>query len=175
MTVPSTRRSLPLLVLSATLLGMAPASAEDGVRFLDPLTDEPIEFEYRPDQEITPAVEKMHATGENAYLGEEQAILDGEATYKKLCQACHMPDGSGRIGPSLIDDQHKYERTGSQKGMFEIVYVGGAGAMQAFGRRIDQDEILKVLAYVETLKQARKAGSGAGRARARAVSGSRPD
>jgi cytochrome c-L len=46
---------------------------------------------------------------------------------------------------------HKYPRTDTQKGKFEIVYAGGAGAMQAFGRRIDQDQILKVLAYVETL------------------------
>ena len=153
MTLPSTRRPTFALAAAAILLGASPAIPDDGVQFLDPLTDEPIAFEYRPDQEITPAVEQMHATGENAYLGEEQAILDGEATYKKLCQACHMPDGSGRIGPSLIDDQHKYERTGSQKGQFEIVYAGGAGAMQAFGRRIDQDEILKVLAYVEALKE----------------------
>ena len=146
-----TRPPLPALLLGAVLLAGVAAHARAEVEFLDPLTNEPLEFAYRPDQEITPAVEQMHATGENAYLGEEQAILDGEATYKKLCQPCHMPDGSGRIGPSLIDDQHKYERTDTQKGQFEIVYAGGAGAMQAFGRRIDQDEILKVLAYVEAL------------------------
>lgn len=154
MTAPPTCRPLRVLALGALLLGAVPAGAEDGVEFLDPLTDEPIEFGYRPDQEITEAVEHMHARGENAYLGDEQAVAEGEAIYKRLCQACHMPDGSGRIGPSLVDEKHKYERTGTQKGQFEIVYAGGAGAMQAFGRRIDQDEILKVLAYTDALKNA---------------------
>jgi cytochrome c-L len=38
--------------------------------------------------------------------------------------------------------------------MFEIIYAGGAGAMQAFGRRLGQDEILKVMAYVSALAAA---------------------
>lgn len=148
-----TRHPLPALLLGAVLLAGLVAHARDDVEFLDPLSNEPLSFDHRPDQEITQAVETMHQTGENPYLGDEQAIAAGEDLYKRLCQACHMPDGSGRIGPSLVDDNHKYERTDTQKGQFEIVYAGGAGAMQAFGRRIDQDQILKVLAYVEALKE----------------------
>ncbi len=132
-------------------LAAGPALAGE-ITFRHALDNEPLEFEYRPDQEITPAVE-FHETGENPYIGDEEAVAEGEDLYAKYCQACHMPDGTGRIGPNLVDDKWKYERADTQVGRFEIVYAGAAGAMQAFGRRIDQDAILKVLAYVETLRE----------------------
>ncbi len=114
--------------------------------------DKPIKFEFRPDQEITPAVEKFHQTGTNPYAGDEQAIAEGKKTYAKLCQSCHLPNGTGRIGPSLADSEWNHPRLDTEVGRFEIIYAGGAGAMQAFGRRIDQDEILKVMAYIDTFR-----------------------
>jgi cytochrome c-L len=123
----------------------------EGVTFLHPLDDRPIELTLRPDQEITPAVEEFHRTAENPYRGDPEAIAVGERLYRQWCQVCHMPDGSGRMGPSLIDDSYRYPRTHTDQGMFEVIYAGGAGAMQAFGQRMDQDEILKLMAYVETL------------------------
>jgi cytochrome c-L len=36
--------------------------------------------------------------------------------------------------------------------MFEIIYGGAAGAMQPFGKRMDQDDILRIMAFVETLR-----------------------
>ena len=156
-------RGLLLLFVSALALGAGtqgvvnasetPGGSDEGIVFRHALDNEPLEFTFRPDQAITPAVETFKETGENPYGGNAEAISAGEKVYKKLCVACHLPDGSGRIGPSLIDDQWKYERTGTDIGNFEIIYAGGAGAMQAFGRRIDQDDILKVIAYVETLGQ----------------------
>jgi cytochrome c-L len=141
----------------AMLMALGPAgaarAAEDGVQFLDPLTNEPLELSQRPDQAITPAVEQFHATGENPYAGDEQAIAEGKQIYGKWCQACHLPDGTGRIGPSLADDTWSHPRTGTDVGQFEIIYAGGAGAMQAFGTRLDQDEILKVVAFLETLQK----------------------
>lgn len=140
------------LPLAALLLAATPAAA-DPVVFLHALDDAPIEFTFRPDQTITPAVEAFHATGENAYAGDPARIEEGRALYRRLCQACHMPDGTGRIGPNLTDAQSNHDRTGTLIGQFEIVYAGGAGAMQAFGKRIDQDEILKILAFVATLRR----------------------
>jgi len=38
--------------------------------------------------------------------------------------------------------------------MFEVIYAGAAGAMQSFFRRgVKQDDILKMIAYVRTLKK----------------------
>ncbi len=126
------------------------AAAE--IVFLNALDNSPLKFEYRTDQEITPAVEKFHETGENPYVGDANAIAAGQKLYGKQCASCHLKDGTGRIGPNLTDDQWKYERTDTEVGRFEIIYGGGGGAMQAFGRRLDQDEILKVMAFIDTFR-----------------------
>lgn len=144
---------MPRLSPLAVLLALAVLPAAGEITFRHALDNEPLAFEYRPDQEITPAVEAFRRTGENPYLGDEDAIAAGKKLYAQYCQACHMPDGSGRIGPNLVDDQWKYERAGTAVGRFEIIYAGAAGAMQAFGRRMDQDEILKVMAYIDALRQ----------------------
>jgi cytochrome c-L len=141
---------------------LAQAQAQDGeperdangdIIFLHALDNQPIEFSYRPDQAITPAVEQFHKTAQNPYTGDQAAIEAGEKLYTTLCQACHLKDGTGRIGPSLVGDNPKRARTGTDRGRFEIIYAGGAGAMQAFGRRIDQDEILQLMAYLEVLRE----------------------
>lgn len=130
-------------------LGAGPLVAEDGVQFLDPLNDEPLDIRLPDD--ASKAVQRFHATGENPYEGEEEAIADGEQIYSRWCVSCHLEDGSGRMGPSIVDDTWKYERTGTDKGKFEIIYAGGAGAMQPFGERLSQDEILEVIAYLNEL------------------------
>jgi cytochrome c-L len=150
-------RVMALAGVLAALMALGPVggagAAKDGVKFLDPLANEPLELTQRPDQEITPAVEQFHATGDNPYAGDRHAIAEGERIYDRWCQACHLPDGTGRIGPSLADDTWSHPRTGTDVGQFEIIYAGGAGAMQAFGNRLDQDEILKVIAFLETLQK----------------------
>lgn len=118
------------------------------VTFLDPLDNTPLEI---PAEDVTAAVEHFHATAENPYTGDEAAIADGEKIYGQLCAACHLKDGTGRIGPNLVDDNTKYPRTDTVKGMFEIIYAGGAGAMQPFHNRISQDEILRVIAFLDAL------------------------
>jgi len=135
-----------------------PAKRDDEIVFRHVLDNAPIELNFKPDQEITDAVETFHQTAENPYDGQEEAIADGKKIYGRLCVACHLKDGSGRIGPNLVDDKYQYDQLATDKGKFEIIYAGGAGAMQAFGRRIPQDEILRVMAYLQELK-AENAGS----------------
>jgi cytochrome c-L len=146
-----------LLLDGASAQGSGPEKKDGKVVFRHVLDNEPIEFKYKTDQTITAAVETFHKTAENPYRGEAEAVADGEKIYARLCVACHLKDGSGRIGPNLVDDKYGYERTATDKGEFEIIYAGGAGAMQAFGRRITQDEILRVMAYLDELK-AREGG-----------------
>ena len=154
------RRVLGLLcVAGAALLtygvadqeGGSSARASDNVTFLHALDDQPLEFTFRTEQTITPAVEQFYKTAENPYRGDADSIAAGKKLYLRWCKSCHLKDGTGRIGPNLIDDKWLRERTGTDQGKFEIIYAGGAGAMQAFGRRMDQDDILKVMAYLEVL------------------------
>jgi cytochrome c-L len=143
-----------LLAGGAMAQNDAPERDADGsIVFLHALDNQPIAFTFRPEQEITPAVQQFHETAENAYSGDPDAIAAGEKIYARLCQACHLADGSGRIGPSLVGDDPKRARTGSDRGRFEIIYAGGAGAMQAFGQRLDQDQILQVMAWLEVLRE----------------------
>lgn len=123
-----------------------------GLVFMHALTNKPLDMNMRPEQTLTPAVLAFHETGENPYSGDAERIAAGEKVYKKQCQACHLKDGKGRIGPNLTDETWNRARTDTEAGRFEIVYGGGAGAMQAFGLRIDQDAILEVLAYIDTFR-----------------------
>ncbi len=157
-------RALPAapLILSALLLA-GPAAAQSDAPLLQDIAEcpEPVEFthvltgkplpQFMPDEEITPAVEAFHCSGENPYSGDEEAIAAGKGLYNPLCAGCHMPDGAGRMGPSLVDDTIKYERVATAHGEFEVIYGGAAGAMQPMGQRFTQDEILKIMAFVETL------------------------
>jgi cytochrome c-L len=161
-------RSLFLLVSvpSAVLLG-APAMAQTASGGDEPLLQDSagdcpkaLEFvhvlrgqplpQYKPDEEITPAVDEFHCSGENPYDGDEQAQAEGKALFR-LCATCHGANAEGRIGPSLVDETVKYERVATDRGEFEVTYGGAAGAMQPMGRRFTQDEILKIMTYVESL------------------------
>jgi mono/diheme cytochrome c family protein len=62
-------------------------------------------------------------------------------------------DGSGRIGPSLIGAERIHERTATDVGLFEAVFGGSLGAMQSFRDRLTQDEILRIDAYVRSLRR----------------------
>jgi cytochrome c-L len=147
---PASGWALGLSALAVVLsLAAPPASpAQEEVQFRDPLNETPLDI---PREDVSSAVADFHATGKNPYAGDEQAIADGAALYKRWCQACHLPEGTGRIGPNLVDQQWKYDRTGTDVGQFEIIYAGGAGAMQAFGQRLSQDEILRLIAFLDTL------------------------
>jgi cytochrome c-L len=131
----------------------ATPATNGGIELLHVLDNRPIELTFRPDQIITPAVERFYASGENPYKGDVAAIAAGEQLFRKWCRSCHFTDGSGAIGPNLTDDKWRYPRTATDRGKFEIIYAGGAGAMLAFGRRLDQDDILKIIAFVDTLSQ----------------------
>lgn len=123
------------------------------VVFRHAFTEAPLDVTLRPDEPPTEAVEHFHATGENLYAGKSEAIAAGRKHYEAWCQSCHLPDGSGRIGPSLVDDQYIYERTKTDVGLFEVIFAGAAGAMQPFRDRLPQDEMLKLIAYLHTLRR----------------------
>lgn len=159
--VPAKRLTYVVLLLAPAILGgsyviaqtTAPAapSGEDLV-FNHVLDKSVIDFSFKPEQQITEAVANFHKTAVNEYNGKPEAVAEGKSLYDATCAACHLKDGSGRIGPNLIDDEWRYPQVATDKGTFEIIYAGGAGAMQAFGRRLTQDQILRVMAYMHSLR-----------------------
>lgn len=125
------------------------APAAGPLEFRTIVGDKPIEIAT---DKVTEAFEQFRETGTNPFTGDEEAIAEGQKIYARLCQACHLPQGEGRIGPSLRDENWRNPRLQTEAGRFEIIHSGGAGAMQAFHRRMDFDEILKVMAYIDTFR-----------------------
>jgi cytochrome c-L len=144
-----------LLPLILTSIGSLVTRAEEVQQpaFTLVIDDSPLPIKLLPKEVVTEAVKKFYETGENPYKADASALDAGKKLYTQWCQSCHMPDGSGRIGPSFIGETHHYPRFTADNGMFEIVYGGATGAMQGFGNRLTQDQILEVMAYVRSLKK----------------------
>ncbi|HWK33024.1 MAG TPA: c-type cytochrome [Hyphomicrobium sp.] len=149
--MPVNIRRLPAVAFIALAIAAAPAVA---VEFRSALDDSPIDIEPIKGEEFTDAVKSFHETGENPYNGNADAIAAGKALYNDNCQVCHKPDGSGGMGPSLIDDTVVNARANTDVGMFEVIHSGAAGAMRPFSKRgMTQDQMLKIIAYIHTLKK----------------------
>lgn len=146
--------SKPILVpaLAAVFLfGVGDVSA---IEFKNALTNAPLDVQPKTGEVETDAVKSFKSTGQNPDNGDPAAIEAGKKLYTTNCAACHLPDGTGRIGPNLVDNAVVRERVGTDVGMFEIIYGGGSGAMQSFHRRgMVQDDMLKIMAYVRSLKK----------------------
>lgn len=74
---------------------------------------------------------------------------DGEAIYKGVCAACHMPDAKGGTGagyyPALANNQ-KLESSGYPV----MLVVNGSKAMPSFKRAMTDAQIAAVVTYVRT-------------------------
>lgn len=136
----------------AAALGVALSTGvarADKPEFRHPFDGQPIEVPEAKTK--TPALDRFKQTGVNAYRDDESALADGKALYAQWCQVCHNVDGSGKMCPALIGNDHIYPQTSNDPGMFAILYAGASGAMQSFAGRMSQDEMLRVIAYVRTL------------------------
>jgi cytochrome c-L len=123
--------------------------AEDIV-FRHVFDNSPLDVKPKPGETLTPAVLEFRKTGENPYNSDEKVIAEGKRLYTSFCQACHLPNGSGGMGASLIAETHVYPQVKTDVGLFDVVFGGASGAMQPFSKRLTQDEILKIMAYVRS-------------------------
>lgn len=155
----ATRRTFAavLAVAAAVLVPTLAVSEQQedggGIVFRSAVDDEPLDVSTFIDKPDTPALAAFIRTGRNPYVGNAEAKLAGKDRYEQWCQQCHLADASGRMGPSLVDEVYNYKRSATDVGMFEIIYGGAAGAMQPFNERLTPDEILRVMAYVRSLKR----------------------
>lgn len=81
---------------------------------------------------------------------EVQAILDltGDATngadlYGANCESCHAADGSGGIGPSLVDE---LQNTDEYNEFLQII-LDGEGVMPGFSGSLSDQDIADIWAY----------------------------
>ena len=158
----------PHMLVAVLLVGTA-ASAQDAgvpvvdagvadagptaIAFLHCAFETPLDVTPKPDEVVTDAVRRFKETGVNPYVGKKKAIAAGKNHYDAWCVSCHLPDATGRIGPSLVDDDVIHVRVNTDVGMFEAIHSGALGAMQPFRDRLAQDEMLQLMAYVRSLKK----------------------
>jgi mono/diheme cytochrome c family protein len=82
-------------------------------------------------------------------VGFKFAEQSGEALYKNVCQACHMPNGEGANGagsyPPLASDPALGDH-----GYPAYVVVFGKRAMPPFGDMMSSDQVAAVVNYVRS-------------------------
>jgi cytochrome c-L len=143
-------RRAHLLAAVLTVASAAFATAQE-ITFRHVFDQSPLDVTPKAGEVLTDQVKEFRTSGQNPYESNSDAIAQGKKLYGDFCESCHLPDGSGRMGPSLIGDAHVHDQIKTDVGLFEVVFGGAAGAMQPFSKRMTQDEILKVMAYLRTL------------------------
>jgi len=109
--------------------------------------------------EVAAAAVRASMPTSNPYHGDARAIADGQKVFTEICSACHKPDGSGLVGPSLVDPYWKYGS--DDAALVESVMNGRVGGMPGWGPLLGADKVWRVLAYLETLPKSEQPGVGA--------------
>jgi cytochrome c-L len=149
MTEKPTRLARPaFLLLIGCLLALASRALAEDVVFRHVFDGSPLDVKAKPGETFTPAVVEFHQTGKNPNNDKPEALAEGKRLYVLNCQSCHLPNGQGGMGASLVSDKHVYPQVKEDPGLFAVVFGGASGAMQPFSKRLNQDEILKIMAYV---------------------------
>lgn len=77
------------------------------------------------------------------------AADDGEQVYRKICQACHMPDGKGAQGAGAYPSLAENARLAAALYPVQIV-LNGRNGMPPFQRFLDDAQVAAVVNYVRT-------------------------
>lgn len=86
----------------------------------------------------------------NPYQGNVHALRDGERLYGWFnCAGCHGAIGGGAIGPPLRDEAWIYGDNTLQ--VYRSIADGRPQGMPAFGDRIPEDDLWKLVAFVRAL------------------------
>jgi cytochrome c553 len=87
----------------------------------------------------------------NPFDADPQVKTVGSQLYLSYnCVDCHGVDGSGAMGPSLADGRWHFGGTPSE--VFESIYQGRPDGMPAWGGRIADADIWRLVAYVRSLQ-----------------------
>jgi cytochrome c oxidase cbb3-type subunit 3 len=84
------------------------------------------------------------------YAGDASAIASGRQLFVGMnCAGCHSSYGGGAIGPSLRDSLWIYGNQDAQ--IFSSIAEGRPNGMPAWGGRLPDDVIWRLVAYIKTL------------------------
>ncbi len=116
------------------------------------MDNSPLDVTPKPGETLTEAVQEFRKTGQNSVQRQSRRRSPKARSSMRPTARCAIcPTGPAAWGASLIGDKHVHERITNDVGLFEVIFGGASGAMQPFRKRMTQDEILKVMAYLRTL------------------------
>ncbi len=88
---------------------------------------------------------------QNPYAKDRAAMGEGRELFVRFnCSGCHGGRAGGGMGPSLRDQDWIYGSTDAQ--IFSSIAEGRAHGMPAWGTKISEDQIWKLVAYVKSLR-----------------------
>jgi cytochrome c oxidase cbb3-type subunit 3 len=88
----------------------------------------------------------------NPYAGNAKRAAEGAKLFVSYnCMDCHGADGSGAMGPSLQDGRWHFG--GTPGDIFQSIYEGRPDGMPSWGGRIGDDQIWRLVTYVQTLEK----------------------
>ena len=114
---------------------------------------QPTYFVEHPDN-IQPGLSSQRRLAQlkNPYAGNTARISEGAKLFVSYnCVDCHGADGSGAIGPTFQDGRMHFGGTSGE--IFESIYEGRPDGMPSWGGRIGDDQIWRLVAYVESLSK----------------------
>jgi cytochrome c oxidase cbb3-type subunit III len=87
----------------------------------------------------------------NPYRDQRGAVAEGRQLFIRFnCSGCHGGRAGGGMGPSLRDVDWRYGSADAQ--VFSTINEGRDQGMPAWGTKITEDQIWKLVAYVESLR-----------------------
>ncbi len=103
-----------------------------------------------------PGTDQPNALGPtDPYINDTVALQEGRRLFVWYnCYGCHGGHGGGGMGPSLRNQIWRYGSTDAQ--IFNSIAQGRGKGMPAWGTRIPQDQIWKIVAYIKSLKTSRE-------------------
>jgi cytochrome c oxidase cbb3-type subunit 3 len=98
-----------------------------------------------------PGPDKRGPTARNPYAGDKTGMGEGRQLFNRMnCAGCHGDHGGGGMGPSLRDVDWMYGATDAQ--IFMSVAEGRAHGMPAWGTKMNDDQIWKIVAYIKSFR-----------------------
>jgi len=73
-------------------------------------------------------------------------LRSGADIYRSRCASCHSADGSGALGPSLLNVGDQLDSAGQRE-----VVVNGRKAMPAFGATLSEADVDAVIRYTREI------------------------
>ncbi len=87
---------------------------------------------------------------QNPYTGNSVALSEGRQLFVNYnCYGCHGGHGGGGMGPSLRDATWIYGSSDAH--VFSSIAEGRGQGMPAWGTKLPQDQIWKLVAYIKSM------------------------